>query len=104
MTRERRYPDCTRFGEIAIDDVVHRILDAPLGSQEITIRTESFRIGCLVQDRDISEKRGRETVDWLVRKIPNLGAEPWDRQKLREKIERAVEQGRAKATGVSHGQ
>jgi len=101
--RAKRYPDCTRFGEIAIDDVVQRIMTAQLGGQEITIRTESFRIGCLVADQDISERRGRSTVDWLVTNIPDLGPEPWDRRKLREKIDRAVTQGKEQARRVPHG-
>jgi hypothetical protein len=100
--RERRYPDCTRFGEIAIDDVVHRILTAPEGQQEITIRCESFRIGCLLGDRDISQERARRTVDFLTGKIRDRGV-PWDRAELRRKIERAVDQGQAKAKGNPHG-
>jgi hypothetical protein len=91
--RAKRYPDCTRFGEVAIDDVVQRIMTAPVGAQEVTIRTETFRIGCLLADRDISERRGRETIAWLVKNIPDRGPEPWDRRRLREKIERAVAQG-----------
>jgi hypothetical protein len=98
--KPKRYHDCTRFGEVAIDDVVHRIMTAQLGAQELIIRTETFRIGCLVGDRDISERRGRSTVDWLVKNIPDLGPEPWDRRKLREKIEQAVAQGEEQARRV----
>jgi len=92
----QRYPGCTRYGEVAINNEVDRMLH-PSGSQEFAIRAGCFRIGQLVAREEITESHAQRTLDWLGDNIPDLDpGRPWDRDQLRrDKMGKAFDQGKA---------
>jgi hypothetical protein len=90
-------PEATRlcrYGEVALDNAVKRIIEAGSGAQEATLNSEAYSIGRLAGGGALPPPLALESLLWAGQRVPSYDPRrPWRVEKLEEKIRRAFADG-----------
>lgn len=91
---------CTQlsdYGEAALRSAAEKIMTAPAGQQEVTLNGEAYAIGRLAGAGGVPADLALEILQIAARKMPSYDrSDPWQADKVNDKVERAFRQGLAK--------
>ncbi len=93
----------SRYGEVALDGAVKRIVTAPAGQQEVTLNQEVFGIGRLAGGGEIPPGMALESLLWAAGQMPSTDRRrPWNRVDLERKVEASFAAGLRQPRMVQH--
>lgn len=91
----------SRYGEVALDNAIRRIVTAGPGSQEATLNTECYSVGRLVGGAVIPASLALDALLWAAGRMPSHDARrPWRARELDRKVRDAFTDGLRQPRGI----
>jgi hypothetical protein len=84
----------SRYAEVALDNAIRRIIEAPEGAQEVSLNRGSYSVGCMVAAGIVPAGLALESLHWAAANLANYDqGRPWQSKALSQKVTNAFAAG-----------